>query len=205
MKSKLCSSGRLAGVIVAFAFMLACTVVNASPVVISLSGVVFDDGGKIVDGSSFTLNQASQTVGNVDISTTPGSGVYGPLTGGQAFPGQSGYAYSSADSCFSYIHCGNSAVLGDLTLGFTFSNATLSLHFDVATDGTLSFIGVGEDYNGGGSFRGAGTEVHTAWAQYASLGTLTVTPLATIPEPSTLSLLGLALVGFAASRRKRIA
>lgn len=203
MKTKHFFSGLLAAVMAALAFLVASPMAYAAPVRITLNGVVFDDGGTIVDGSSFILDIAAQTVTDVDISTSVGLGPPWFTTPGIFAPATSGFIYSAANSCFSQATC-VSSVLGDVTLGFTalLLIQVLDLNFDVAADGSLTLIGVGDEFPVGGGYRGAGTQAHTAFAQNASLGTITVTPLSTIPEPGTFALVGLALAVIGLSRRK---
>ena len=203
MKTKHFFSGLLAAVMAALAFLVASPMAYAAPVRITLNGVVFDDGGTIVDGSSFILDIAAQTVTDVDISTSVGLGPPWITTQGIFATATSGFIYSAANSCFSQATC-VSSVLGDVTLGFTdlLLSQVLDLNFDVAADGSLTLIGVGDEFPGGGGYRGAGTQAHTAFAQNASLGTITVTPLSTIPEPGTFALVGLALAVIGLSRRK---
>ena len=202
MKSKRCLSGLPAAVTAALALLLTSPMAHAAPVRITLNGVVFEDLGTIVNGSSFILDIAAQAVTDVDIATSVGLGGP-PLNAGlRAFPATSGFVYSARLSCFSQAACA-STVLGDLTLGFfaPLFSSLLDFNFNVAADGTLRLIGVGEDFGSGG-YRGAGTQAHPAYAQNASLGTITVTPLSTIPEPGTFALVGLALAVVGLSRRK---
>lgn len=206
MKTKHFFSGLLAAVMAALAFLVASPMAYAAPVRITLNGVVFDDGGTIIDGSSVIVDIAAQTVTHVDISTSIGLGPPWISTPGIFAPASSGFVYNAGLSCFSQTAC-VSPILGDVTLGFTLfipfvTFQLLDLNFDVAADGTLTLIGVGNEFPGGGGYRGAGTQAHTGFAQNASLGTITVTPLSTIPEPGTFALVGLALAVIGLSRRK---
>lgn len=209
MKTKHCFSGLLAAVMAALAFLLVSPMANAAPVRITFNGVVFDDGGTIVNGSSFIVDIAARTVTHFDISTSIGLGPPWIAVPGIFAPATSGFFYNAALSCFSQAAC-VSPILGDVTVGFTnlptfpsnIPTQLLDFNFHVAADGTLTLIGVGDDFPGGGGYRGAGTQAHTAFAQNASLGTITVTPLSTIPEPGTFALVGLALAVIGLSRRK---
>lgn len=193
MKSRRSVLGWRAAVAAAWALLLGLPVAQAAPVRIALTGIVFDDGGTVVDGSSFVMDPVAQVVTEIDVATSVGVGPPFYLAA-QPFPARSGFAFNAGLSCFSPASCGSST-LGDITVGLSnvqFSSQFLAFSFEVQSDGALHLIGVLDDHGAGG-YRGAGTQAHPAFAQNASLGAITVTPFGAVPEPGTWALVGLAL------------
>ena len=139
------------------ALLMAAGQVMAVPIHVVLSGLSFQEGGTIVDGSSFTLDLAAQTVTNVDITTTTGTvnagGAFPPTF---LYPGQHYSTFSPGFSCFNCVGQIPGGTVDDIVLGFvsdTFSGVELGLQFRRTPTGVALVYGDDhsvEDYGPGG-------------------------------------------------------
>ena len=151
-----------------------------------LNGAVVNPAGTVVGGEWAYLNGLSQYSANSGISSS-GLGIFGPPDlfpgpnlSGPVSPAGLQYGLTSAGNI---VTTGNAAVLGnELTKNFdTFWLDGLPLGFTLASISNVTFqYGTALDEGHFGGLNGNG-----------------------IPEPSTIALLGLGLVGFAVARRRR--
>ena len=144
---------------------------SASPILWTLSGVTFADGGTA--SGSFDYDAATNTYSLVNITTTGGS-----ITGATYLALDPGFASTSG-----ILSVVPNAGLGDFT-----GTPLLALGFGPhlsALGGTSSILA--------GS--GEGTCINTTCSMGTSLRNVTAGSVTAVPEPSTLTLLGAALLG----------
>jgi hypothetical protein len=181
----------------AVAFCLGASATNAkADVTYVLSGVTFDDGGKIVDGGSFTINQYG-FVSSYNFQTTDGSVINGGFT--YTSPNLDVGPNTGASNIVVFPN-GGTFLDETSTLQLTFLNPLGAAGVDPIVGGALgpSFECTGSfscQFNGPGP-NGPGP---FGDVRFVDGGIATA-----VPEASTwaMLLLGFASVGFMAYRRK---
>ena len=129
----------------------------AVPIQVVLNGLSFQDGGTIVNGSSFTLDTVAQTVTNVDITTTTGTLSLGSAFPNGHYPGRHYSVFTPVFSCFSCVGQIPGGTATDIVVAFLAPPLSLDddlqLQFRHTASGLTVIYGDNhsvEDYGAGG-------------------------------------------------------
>lgn len=142
-------------------------------IIYTFSGVTFSDGGTLT--GTFTTNDAITALLSFDVTTSAGAGIGFHYTGATA---------GSGSTSLPFIIVLNTPALDILQVTF---NGGLT------AAGAQILIGTFDSFEQGPPAAGARRDIT---AGSAIVGT-------TVPEPSTIALLGMAVLGFLASGRRR--
>ena len=142
-------------------------------IIYTFSGVTFSDGGTLT--GTFTTNDAINALLDYNITTSAGAGI--------------GFTYTPATA-------GSSST--SLPFILVLSTATLDNILEVTFNGGLTALGAPITIGTFDSFEQAG--ITNTVKREITAGSAIV---ATVPEPGTIGLLGIAVLGLLAARRRR--
>ena len=175
------------------ALILAAGAAMAMPVQVVLNGLSFQDGGTIVNGSSFTLDLVAQTVTSADITTTTGTLSLGGAFPNGLYPGRHYSVFTPVFGCFNCVGQIPGGTATDIVIAFL--APPLSLDQDLQLQFRQTANGLTQVYGDDHSVEDYGAGGHRYLVTSA------------VPEPATQTLLAVGMVAFhlLGLRRRRAA